>query len=141
MKSFIRSQQDPNSRTGRLLYQAISLNEWAEVKFSKMAEFDRADNQLRLIKDKALGLPRSEVLKRFLLPIDARSRTRPENRRALLAYLLTPLFTKDFQKYLGEYMTTDQRWIQRPGPRISCGQADSKRTGVQNKREVLRSTR
>nr|AEO98606.1 truncated rhabdoviral-like polymerase [Aedes aegypti] len=105
---FMVSQNiDPTARDGYVKFFAIPLTEWAEVRFTKNAEFDRADSQLTLIKDKALGLPRSEVLKRFILPIDARHRTKPRNRRALLAYLMTPAFTEDFQDYLASYMMGD----------------------------------
>lgn len=99
--------RDPTDMHGRLKVTKVSLSDWADVTLGKNAEFDYADSQLKFIKDKALGLQRSEVLKRFALPIDAQHRTKPQNRRALLKFLLTPYFSEEFQEYLGRYMNGD----------------------------------
>lgn len=107
MQSLVSNSIDILSGPGALVFHSITMQEWANVRFGKNAMFDKADNQFDLIKDKALGIARSNVLKSFLLPISKRSRVRPETRRALLAFLLTPDFTQDFQEYLNSYMKGD----------------------------------
>lgn len=107
LASFLNSRLDPTIREGKVRFFSIGLEDWSRVMFEQNSEFDMAENQLRLIKDKAIGLPRSAVLKRFLLPIDSRHRTKPQNRRALLSYLMTPDFSEEFQDYLGQYMAGD----------------------------------
>lgn len=107
MKQLIITNTDILKGPGLLVFNSINLLDWSKARFKQNGTFDRADSQFALIKDKALGLTRSTVLKRFLLPITARSRVKPETRRALLAFLLTPEFTSDFQEYLSTYMSGD----------------------------------
>lgn len=89
---------------GADVVKSVSAVAWSTVVLEKNAEFDMADRQFDLIKDKALGLCRSNVLKQFMLPINHRSKTSVVARRALLRYLLTPLFTQDFADYISNYM-------------------------------------
>lgn len=103
----VAGQIDPRTPHGLMKFNSVPLTDWAQVVIEKNAEFDTADNQLQFIKDKALGLQRSEVLKRFALPIHTQHKTSPQNRRALLKFLLTPYFTEEFQEYLGQYMKGD----------------------------------
>nr|WPV74294.1 MAG: polymerase [Drosophila Dalkeith chuvirus] len=91
---------------GKDLWNEISTDQWTLIKFGKNAEFDIVDNQVMLLKDKALGLTRSKVLKNQLL-----GRTQDEGqrsyRRALLAFLLDPFFDKGFRNYMSRYMGDD----------------------------------
>lgn len=107
LKQMVQKNISPLEGSGADTVRGISSIQWYQISFKKNADFDKADRQFDLIKDKALGVTRSNVIKQFLLPINKRARSDPVQRRALLRFLLTPFFTQDFADYLSEYMKGD----------------------------------
>lgn len=110
----IKSKLSPVSRKGRVLWNGIHLDAWACVIFGKNAVFDRVENQLALLKDKALGLTRSYLLEKYILDAGilqnngALVGTKRKETKALLAYLFDDQFDSEFQNYLDNYMSRDE---------------------------------
>nr|WPT07831.1 polymerase [Rice thrips mononega-like virus 1] len=79
--------------------------EWSKVKLLKNAEFDPVDNQLQILKDKALGVTRSKILQVIFGTMPTHEETltmKTENRRALIHFLLNDHYSSEFHKYLSE---------------------------------------
>ena len=103
---------NPDSDEGIRLRSNVLIEHWALVDLGKNDEFDPIDNQLVLLKDKALGLVRSKVFK--ILMTDTESALSCglgpiEERRALLAFLLSDHFTESFKQYMDHY-ENDLEW-------------------------------
>ncbi|QPB73970.1 RdRp [hymenopteran chu-related virus 126] len=102
----------PDSPVGQRLLSGITIEMWSQVILGKNEEFDPIDNQLTLLKDKALGLTREKVLK-YVLTDHTTSFSAGlgaiEERRALLAFLLRDNFTKSFKTYMEQY-ENDEPW-------------------------------
>jgi hypothetical protein len=102
---------NPETDEGHTLLSKIPIESWGSIVFSKNAEFDRVENQLFLLKDKALGLTRSKVLTQVLCDVVTKESIRPYssqvNRRALLMYLFTNSCANDFANYLDRYIQDD----------------------------------
>lgn len=104
----------PDSVAGQRAWSAVTPAQWATVKFGKNAEFDPVDNQLVLIKDKALGLTRSQIWNLLLEDTaeEEKEKTvkllkRRELRRTLLAFLSDPDFSRTFSRYFNNYTQKD----------------------------------
>lgn len=104
----------PDSLSGRNRWNRITPLQWSTVEFLKNMEFDPVDNQLVLIKDKALGLTRSQIWN--LLFEDANEDDkdkalqllrRRELRRTLLSFLADTDFSRTFSQYFNNYSTQD----------------------------------
>lgn len=100
----------PDTFNGQRIWSRVTPHQWATVKFGKNSEFDPVDNQLVLIKDKALGLTRSQIW--YLLIEDAPDKEvdkakallkRRELRRTLLSFLSDPDFSRTFSQYFNNY--------------------------------------
>lgn len=89
----------------------IPLIDWADVILSKNAEFDMVDNQITLLKDKSLGLPRSKALQLLLSDNDfaVPDIGSMEERRALLHFLLSSRFGEEFTRYFDNF-TGEEEW-------------------------------
>lgn len=96
----------------RDLFQVESLEAWSKVIFDKNAEFEEVD-QLLLLKDKAIGVTRPEVLELFEYTKEPGKRARPQRspgeRRAILNYLLNPDQGRKLERYLQRY-EGDHKW-------------------------------
>lgn len=95
-----------SSHVKQLFYQT-PLKDWAKVELGKNAEFQIVDD-LMLLKDKSLGMTRSQVLELFELGKLGKPRALHE-RRAILEYILTPDMNKKLNKYLENYLN-DEVW-------------------------------
>nr|BDG58447.1 RNA-dependent RNA polymerase [Chuviridae sp.] len=103
---------NPDGDEGIRLRSNVLIEHWSLVDLGKNDEFDPIDNQLVLLKDKALGLVRSKVFQ-ILLTNNASSSSFGlgpiEERRALLAFLLSDHFTESFKQYMDHY-ENDPEW-------------------------------
>lgn len=91
---------------GRAIWTKITTEDWMKVYFDKNGEFDIVENQVMLLKDKALGLTRSKIFQKALLDRAENSSGR-SYRRALLAFLLDSSFDRGFRRYMTSYMEDD----------------------------------
>nr|UDL14020.1 MAG: L protein [Scaldis River bee virus] len=103
---------NPDSDEGIRLRSNVLIEHWSLIELGKNDEFDPIDNQLVLLKDKALGLVRSKVFQ--ILMTDTGSSPSfglgpIEERRALLAFLLSDHFTESFKHYMEQY-ENDSEW-------------------------------
>ncbi|DAZ89736.1 TPA_asm: RNA-dependent RNA polymerase [Nomada lathburiana mononega-like virus] len=102
----------PDSDEGINLIANITIEHWSHVDLEKNDEFDPIDNQLVLLKDKALGMTRSKVMKYILCDeskINKAGLGPIEERRALLAFLLSDHFSESFRRYIYSY-ENDEVW-------------------------------
>lgn len=109
LRTMLNHQLDPSSVEGSNTWSTIPKLSWSHLVIEKTQEFDPIDNQLPLLKDKAMGVVRSKVFQQLI-----GSARKPggvigsaSERRALLKYLLTSSFTYDFQRYLDSYQHDD----------------------------------
>lgn len=101
---------DPNSTRGLSLWNRMTHENWAQVRLMKNAEFDPVDNQLTLLKDKALGFQRNKIWPILIGNISsdkAHELLRIEDRRSLLSFLISPSYTRSFSEYLQHYEEDD----------------------------------
>lgn len=112
LKQLITRSIDPAKPAGQDLLLKIPLSAWSNLKILKNAEFDTVENQLFLLKDKALGLTRTKVFQNVLCDLTDPDRPhtaiRMENRRALLAFLFSNDMTKRYRAYLSKYMEEEE---------------------------------
>ncbi|AJG39054.1 polymerase [Shayang Fly Virus 1] len=96
---------------GSSIWKSITIDEWKLIRFCQNAEFDEVDNQVMLLKDKALGYCRSAVMNRIMLESqgDHVPKDQRNHRRALIAFLLDSQFDSGFRRYLARYMS-DEKW-------------------------------
>lgn len=112
LRRMIDRNISPDSTEGLRIMSGITIEHWALVGIMKNEEFDPIDNQLVLLKDKALGMTRSKVYTLLLSDNDANhgAGLGPiEERRALLAFLLSDHFNISFRQYLDKY-EHDAEW-------------------------------
>ncbi|QPB73966.1 RdRp [hymenopteran chu-related virus 123] len=103
---------NPDSDEGIKLRSNILIEHWSQIELGKNDEFDPIDNQLVLLKDKALGLVRSKVFQTLMTntsPSSSFGLGPIEERRALLAFLLSDHFTESFKQYMEQY-ENDTEW-------------------------------
>ncbi|UVF62173.1 MAG: RNA-dependent RNA polymerase [Bat faecal associated chuvirus 3] len=103
----------PNSPHGISLRSCIKLEQWYEVKLGKNAEFDPINNELALLKDKALGVVRSKVLLNLVLQNTDDCTNKKtvvgelSERRVLLRFLLNPYLSNEFTQFVQSYSQDD----------------------------------
>ncbi|QKI29234.1 hypothetical protein 1, partial [Clerodendrum trichotomum rhabdo-like virus] len=110
LRRTLQHHQRPTDGIGRLAFQTVPAMLWAEVLFGKNAEFDPIDNQLVLLKDKALGLNRNKIWPILMEQVsekDEMNVMRAENRRALLSFIVTPHYSESFAQYMHHYEHDD----------------------------------
>nr|QHA33906.1 reverse transcriptase [Atrato Chu-like virus 4] len=105
ISELLRQNIDPGSREGALKFEAITVEEWSNVKFGKNMVFQVADSQFDLIKDKATCPTRSNAVKVLLHGTKEGRRIPVTGKKVLLAFLLDPNYTESFKEYLNNYMT------------------------------------
>lgn len=104
---------DPNCTKGLSLWNRVTHDQWSQVQLIKNAEFDPVDNQLTLLKDKALGFRRNKIWPVLVGSISddkARESLRIEDRRSLLSFLISPSYSQSFSEYLRRY-EDDDPWL------------------------------
>lgn len=94
-----------NSGRGKKLWNSLTARDWSAVHLGHNAEFDKVVNQLTLLKDKSLGLTRSNVVAQLLL--GAPKAKQSNFRKALLEYLFGDQMEKEFSEYFSNYNTSE----------------------------------
>nr|WPR17562.1 MAG: RNA-dependent RNA polymerase [Beetle aliusvirus] len=98
----------PDTNIGMQIRRNLTIIDWNSITLLKNELFDPIDNQLILLKDKALGLCRSQVLKLFFSETTtSTSLGAMEYRRALLLYLMSSHFSQDFTSYFDNFQHDD----------------------------------
>ncbi|DAZ89728.1 RNA-dependent RNA polymerase [Oropsylla silantiewi mononega-like virus 2] len=102
--------RDPDTHPTTRHLSTVAAQQWAGIILGKNEEFDPIDNQIVLLKDKALGITRSKVIKLLAtqtseVPRDALGPI--EERRAILNYLLAVNYGTDFKQYLAQFSSDD----------------------------------
>ncbi|UHK03046.1 MAG: RNA-dependent RNA polymerase [Guiyang chuvirus 1] len=109
LRKILNQNLDPSRGLPNITWKEIPMESWSYVEILPTEEFEIVENQLTLLKDKALGLPRSNVM--LQLARDCQSTSRPASQisesKALLAYLLDPHFDKKFLDYLNQFIGND----------------------------------
>uniref|UniRef100_A0AAT9JPX4 RNA-directed RNA polymerase n=1 Tax=Blatta orientalis aliusvirus 1 TaxID=3133477 RepID=A0AAT9JPX4_9VIRU len=106
----IRRNIDPNSQQGILMFRQATYMDWNSIVICKNAEFDPVDNQLVLLKDKALGFRRNKIWPFLVGTISAdkeKEQLRLQDRRSLLSFLLSPDYSQSFRDYMARYQYDD----------------------------------
>ncbi|QED21529.1 RNA-dependent RNA polymerase [Culverton virus] len=105
-RHIIENNRDPDMHPNYRQLAAVAPLQWSRVELLKNEEFDPVDNQLVLLKDKALGLTRSKVIKLLASAREGDS-NQPlgpiEERRALLSFLLSTNYSQAFTQYLERF--------------------------------------
>ncbi|QIH31161.1 polymerase [Hancheng leafhopper mivirus] len=110
LKNILLNHIPPHHRVFTSARQHLSAQDWNSIKFMKNADFDPVDNQIVLLKDKALGITRSKVLKLLMTgPKSWTNRNKDQiiERRALLQFLLSPELSSEFTQYLQDFASGD----------------------------------
>lgn len=106
LTTLIASRRPFNSIEAGVLIDKITPLEWAEVRFVKNDEFEEMDNRLALLKDKALGLTRSKVVKNWIS--SERLKKNVLDSKAILNFLFGDQDDMDLKTYMKEFC--DDEW-------------------------------
>lgn len=110
IRRIITGHHPPHSSMFAHARNSLTSADWNTIDFLKNADFDPVDNQIVLLKDKALGITRSKVLRLLAAGENTwsqKDRTSMVERRALLQFLLSDELTAQFHEYLSDFSQGD----------------------------------
>lgn len=98
---------DPDSPEIVNKFGKLDDEDYEPFEFRPIGKFERLENVIPYLKDKAISLMRSDSVRAYLVDKDNRTMDR-KNMRLLLYFLLNPMEKLDHQEYFNDYESSDE---------------------------------
>lgn len=100
------ANKDPDHPSIKGKYGSVDERDWARVELEKVMEFEQLENIIPFLKDKSVSVLRNEAIRLFINK-ERGAKTKWEDTRLLLYYMLNPLKKIDHISFLQEYASTE----------------------------------